>query len=242
MQPILRKRLPSVLFTLLASCGGYENKNSSSKEKNSMAADRPASHFKASSTGDQSEKALNPSLDFPFREAQNSEGAKCQLVRISSGAAVMPKHCLAASTYITEVVSKDAYKILGEVSPLLVVTEPFVILQKMTHSSPKKSIAFSEIQIHDFLPLPYRISVNYEKNGLSKANFCYVADFEKIGKISYRCDTFPGQSGALIKDREGAPFAIHLGIRGGLGYGVLLSVLSKDVDTLLQGLQENKTP
>jgi hypothetical protein len=90
----------------------------------------------------------------------------------------------------------------------------------------------------EFLPEPYRLYLAYAGGHGVRESSCRSQAYSFAGSVSYSCDTLPGHSGALVKDQEGRPFAIHLGVRNSLGYGVLLSVLSAPLGRHLKDFRE----
>ncbi|MCA2960475.1 MAG: hypothetical protein IOD12_09490 [Silvanigrellales bacterium] len=59
--------------------------------------------------------------------------------------------------------------------------------------------------------------------------FCSPLRYNLGGLIAYDCPTLPAMSGLVVKSKDSKPFAIHLGRKGGLGYGLVLGRIKNEI-------------
>lgn len=59
--------------------------------------------------------------------------------------------------------------------------------------------------------------------------FCSPLRYNLGGLIAYDCPTLPAMSGLVVKSTDTKPFAIHLGRKGSLGYGLVLGRIRNEI-------------
>ena len=64
---------------------------------------------------------------------------------------------------------------------------------------------------------------------LQRSTNCFPTDSKSESFYEYSCDTIGGMSGALLRDSQGRPSAIHLGLKNGTAHGIALSALQNQI-------------
>lgn len=215
--------------TLPMSAAGSEPQETSGKEKPAQKSSAPVAR---------QQQPLGPLL-----LVKNADGGSCQALLVARNAAILPSHCLTRSLLQTppRLVLAPAVTVSVQVMEDSAVTgaEPFALLRLGGMDAFHVSIVDpASTPRPEFLPEPYRLYLAYAEGPGVRESSCRSSAYSFAGSVSYSCDTLPGHSGALVKDQDKRPFAIHLGARNSLGYGVLLSVLSTTLGRHLKDFPE----
>jgi hypothetical protein len=179
----------------------------------------------------------------PLLLVKHADGGSCQALLVARNAAILPSHCLPRSLLQTAprlvLVPSVTVSVQAMIDPAVPGAEPFALLSLGGMEAFHVSVVDpGSASRPEFLPEPYRLHLAYAEGPGVRESSCRSQAYNFAGSVSYSCDTLPGHSGALVKDQDGRPFAIHLGVRNSLGYGVLLSVLSTPLGRHLKDSQE----
>ncbi len=71
---------------------------------------------------------------------------------------------------------------------------------------------------------------------------CMPLRYNLGGLVAYECPTLPATSGALLTSKDSKPFAIHLGRKAGLGYGLVLGRIKNDILDALKSASAGAQP
>lgn len=233
MQSFAWKALTLLGSTMLSACGS----SSPGATKNvSPGTSAPVSTHEA-----------NPNEVKPRDDENNSLKALGPVVALQSGAGncngivtqkdviLVPSHCIDGTPIVFPIHSGVKVTKLDRVSPGIEGTEDLI---KVTIQVPSdvfvQPIDASKVSAPAELPSASRLSLVFDFGGVARELPCFVVTYTPAKALGYQCDTSAGHSGSLVTDRNGWPFAVHLGRKDGLGYGVLLAtVLSRPTSSSL---------
>jgi hypothetical protein len=71
---------------------------------------------------------------------------------------------------------------------------------------------------------------------------CSPRRYNLGGLVAYECPTRPTMSGLVLRSKDSKPFAIHLGRKSGLGYGLVLGRIKNEIVAALQATSTRGQP
>jgi hypothetical protein len=160
---------------------------------------------------------------------ENANKSRCHAIVASAQTLLTPSHCAVGVDWKVSHVPEAVVRKRGVVPAVDPLVEPFDVwfITWPSHAKVSAIPPLISAPRPDAIPLsasfPFlRASVNGPFT-----TKCRIVGYTRQKLLSYRCDTGPGDSGALLVNEEGQPMAIHLGQRNDLGYAVLLSALAE---------------
>jgi hypothetical protein len=165
---------------------------------------------------------------FSFLDTENNSG--CQGLFVSSSLFISPSHCFempAESKQYRIKILEVAYSatIAGVIGRTTSDVEDLLLVEMQGNFHIEKVMevmAFS---------LPEKIFPPFAMEMVSEKTFCNAMEYDAKGMIAYTCPTKGSMSGALLKSPDGLPFAIHVGRKSSLGYGIVLGSIRDALKT-----------
>jgi hypothetical protein len=71
---------------------------------------------------------------------------------------------------------------------------------------------------------------------------CSTRRYNHGGLVAYECPTLPAMSGLVLRSKDSKPFAIHIGRKGGLGYGLVLGRIQNETLDALKSASAGGPP
>jgi hypothetical protein len=150
----------------------------------------------------------------------------CNGIVVQKDVVLLPSHCIESSAPSFPINAKVKVIKIERVNPGIEGTEDLI---KVTIQVPSdvfaQPIDTSKVLAPAELPSASRLSLMFDFGGITRELPCFVVTYTPAKALGYQCDTSAGHSGSLVTDRNGSPFAVHLGRKDGLGYGVLLATV-----------------
>jgi hypothetical protein len=167
-----------------------------------------------------------PLLAFGPVVTTRSKAGDCNGILLDRDTVLLPSHCVEGTsvTFPTHstVVSTKVERFDAGVTGVEAMIKATV---RVPPSLPVTPIDQAKITWPEAFPSAYRLSLVFDFGGTKRDLPCLVVTFDPGASVGYHCQTSPGHSGSLILDKEGAPLAVHLGKKDGLGYGLLLATI-----------------
>jgi hypothetical protein len=164
-----------------------------------------------------------PTFEF---QALQSEERKCLGLFVSRTVFVTPSHCLPNITDRIKVFGQEGSTARLSILPARSSqSEPLSLFQTATHFGKHFEDLGTLVFTGSQPPIPFDL-----KLGTVVAAPCSLVRYNlSLGLAFYRCTTVGGNSGSVLYDKAGKPFALHLGTSNGLGYGVILGQIAPQI-------------
>ncbi len=174
--------------------------------------------------------ARHPRVDLTaVVQLENPAKGRCHGVVAGPRTLVTPSHCGVGVDWKAVVVPEAVFRKRGHMPSVDPLVEPFDVWTVTWPSRANVSALPPLLSAPrpDAIPLSASYSLIRGQGETPGSTKCRMVGYTRQKLLSYRCDTGPGDSGALLLDQENRPMAIHLGQRNDLGYAVLLSALAE---------------
>jgi hypothetical protein len=165
---------------------------------------------------------------FSFIDTENN--SSCQGLFVSSSLFISPSHCF-------EVPAKSKQYRVKIVDVFYSTTVAGIIERPSPEAEDLAIIEMNgDFHIETFLDLkdfslPEKIYPPFSMKMVSEGTYCNAMEYDAKGMIAYTCPTKGSMSGALLMSAEGLPFAIHVGRKSSLGYGIVLGSIKDALTT-----------
>jgi len=226
MQSPAWKALTLMTFLFVSACGPEKDAPPSVSRDDTPSPTTSKSRASGTTVNTADDKAVPP---FGPVVSTKSGAHHCNGIVLGKEAVLVPSHCVEGIQ--VSFPTHPQIKVLGleRLDPGVVGVETLVRVRiQAPLGVPLVPIDASRIARPEVLPSAYKLNLVFDFGTTKRDLPCFVVTYNPGSAAGYHCQTSPGHSGALVLDRDGAPLAIHLGRKDGLGYGLLLAtVLSR---------------
>lgn len=159
----------------------------------------------------------------------------CHGLFVSRKDFITPAHCfpeLAESAPLkVRVATKDLQvRLLSRITRPSDETEDVLVVRLAAANTERFHPPSAFLLPEKILP-PYPLVVKAEGTGTEL--ICSPLRYNLGGLVAYDCPTTGSMSGTLLKSPDSKPFAIHLGRKSSLGYGLVLGKIQTEVEAAL---------
>ena len=167
-------------------------------------------------------------LKSTFRFKETESNSSCQGISIGQQIFITPAHCFESRTPQKKYSLKIEEAIVdADIKGLIPKSnddvEDILLLQINPGFSFENTFKIESFPLPAGIYPPFNMPIGLEKG------FCSAATYHATGLVAYNCPTDGAMSGALLFTPDGLPFAIHLGRKASLGYGLVLGSIKGDL-------------
>ena len=215
----------SIYAVILTSCGSkYVQKKS--EDNDTIVRQSPEIKIDAQKM----QKVINGS--FKFKDSIDDAG--CQGFFVESRLFISAAHCFKDISPMKEYALKIE-NTLAKSKVIDIIPKPSNEVEDLAIVEIEKGIVSDKIFNLQSIAFPQAIYPPFNMEVSTEKTFCTAREYHVTGLIGYNCPTTGAMSGALLLSPEGAPFAIHLGRKSALGYGLVLGSIK---DALSQKIKK----
>jgi len=172
-----------------------------------------------------------------------STQARCHGLFVSKDAFLAPHHCFPSGKSSDEIAITSTGKTI-QATIVAVIPSPSEEVEEMVlirlgegqtsnHADPQAFILPEVVQP----PFP----LTMEPTGGSPV-VCSPRRYNLGGLVAYECPTLPAMSGLVLRSKDSKPFAIHIGRKAGLGYGLVLGRIQNETLDALKAASAGGPP
>ena len=163
---------------------------------------------------------------FSFTEALSN--STCQGIFVGKQIFLTPAHCFESH----DLKKKYAIKIQDTTQTAVMaalITKPSSDVEDVLLFKINQGVSVDDPFNIESFPLPIGIYPPFNMPFEGIKGLCAAVAYHTTGLVAYNCPTEGAMSGSLLRTPEGLPFAIHLGSKGSLGYGLVLGSIRDDL-------------